>query len=153
MRQKETLAKKMSSHESSSDSSGAPEDVNVGPSTDLSTIPMPNNDVYAVWSPEEQQKYENKPAVSDGGNAEEELVVKSGPPAKLERCDNRAPVTKSEVLKTIDDYVKGVLASDMTEYPGMLEEELTCVNADVQRVHSEPNGSHVLEDIYQKYCS
>jgi hypothetical protein len=48
--------------------------------------------------------------------------------------------------------VKGVLASDMTEYPGMLEEDLTHVNVDVQRVHSEPNGSHVLEDIYQKYC-
>jgi hypothetical protein len=142
---KRNFGQKMSSHKSSSDSSGA------GKPTDLSNLPLPGG-VYTVWSPEEQKKYENKPAVSDGGNAEEELVVKSGPPAKLERCDNGAPVTKSEVLKTIDDYVKGVLASDMTENPGMLEEELTYVNADIERVHSESNGSRVLEDIYQKYC-
>ncbi len=145
MRQNERLLTKMSSHESSSNFNGA------GKPTDLSNLPLPGG-VYAVWSPKEQKKYENKPAVSDSGNVGEELIVKSGTPAKLERCDNGAPVTKSEVLEKIDNYVKGVLASDMTKYPGTLEEELTCVNVDVQRVHSEPNGSHVLEDIYRKYC-
>jgi hypothetical protein len=166
MRQNERLLAKMSSHESSSDSNGAgkpddwfgskPEDITGGPSTDLSNLPMPGG-VYAVWSPEAQKDYANNTAISatdaDGDTMEKELVVKSGPPAKLVRCDNGAVVEKSVVLKKIDDYVKGVLASDITKYPGMLEDDLTHVNVDIARVHSEPDGSHVLEDIYQKYCA
>lgn len=113
-------------------------------STNLSMIPLPVSDVYAVWSPAEQHKYANEPI-----EVEEELVVKSGPPAKLERCDNR--ISKKEVLRAIDDYVKGI-RSKLT-HQEELEDELTYVNADVKKVLAEPDCSRVLNEIYVKYST
>ena len=113
-------------------------------STNWSTLPMPDTGVFAVWSPKEQQKYANEQSAM-----EEELVVKSTPPAELERCDNRG-VSKKEVLKAIDDYVK-CAASELKRQE--LEDELTYVNADVKKVRAEPDGSYVLDDIYVKYST
>ncbi len=132
---RQDLAKMSSSH-TSNDSGDGP--------TDLSTLPMPDTGVFAVWSPEEQLEYANKPI-----EVGEELVVKSGQPAKLERCDNRG-VSKKEVLKAIDDYVK-CIASELKHQE--LEDELTYVNADVKKVLAEPDGSYVLNDIYAKYST
>lgn len=112
--------------------------------TNLSTIPLPASGVFAVWSPEEQQKYANEQSAM-----EENLVVESGPPAKLERCDNRG-VSKKEVLKEIDEYVK-CIASELKHQE--LEDELTSVNTDVKKVLAEPDGSLVLDDIYVKYST
>lgn len=114
-------------------------------STNLSTLPMPDTGVFAVWSSAEQKKYANEQSAVD-----EELVVKSKkPPAKLKRCDNMG-VSKKEVLKEIDDYVK-CIASELKHQE--LEDELTYVNADVKKVLAEPDGSLVLNDIYAKYST
>jgi len=124
-------------------SSHTPNNSGDGP-TDLSTLPLPTSDVYAVWSLAEQQNYANEQSAVD-----EELVVKSKPPAKLMRRDNRG-VSKKKVLKAIDDYVKGN-ASELKHQE--LEDELTYVNADVKKVLAEPDGSLVLNDIYAKYST
>jgi len=147
----------MSSSNTSSNDSGDGGSASQPPSNDgstnLSKIPLPASNVYAVWSPEEQQKYANEQSAM-----KEELVVKLNLPAKLERCDNRG-VSKKEVLKKIDNYVKGIwtskfkhlveLEDDLVE----LEDELTYVNADVKKVLAEPDDILVLNNIYAKYST
>ncbi len=138
----------MSSSNTSSNDSGDGGSASQPPSNDgstnLSKIPLPASNVYAVWSPEEQQKYANEQSAM-----KEELVVKLNLPAKLERCDNRG-VPKKKVLEAINDYVKGI-ASELKHQE--LEDELTYVNADVKKVLAEPDGSYVLNDIYAKYST
>ena len=114
-------------------------------SGDGSTLPMPDTGVFAVWSLAEQQNYANEQSAMA-----KELVVKSKPHAKLMRCDNRG-VSKKEVLKAINDYVKGIRASELKHQE--LEDELTYVNADVKKVLAEPDDSLVLNDIYAKYST